>query len=140
MDYSNNAYTSTRSGPPKIESEVDKMPVADRQEINGILSELGVDETAENILKDEEFADVFMYAELTPDSAEEYWRATLDNSEVVADIQLAFVVGDRIEGPYTAGNVVKPAYDVFKVDEYLPEQVHQPSVTVEDQRQQAETD
>lgn len=69
------------------------------EEINGILSELGVDETAENILKDEEFADVFMYAEITPDSAEEYWRATLDNSEVVADVQLGFVVGDRIEGP-----------------------------------------
>lgn len=140
MGYSNNAYTSTRSGPPKIESEVDKMSVADRQEIKGILSELGVDETAENILKDEEFADVFMYAELTPDSAEGYWRATLDNSEVVADVQLAFVVGDRIEGPYTAGNVVKPAYDVFKVDEYLPEEDTQPSVTVEDQIPQTETD
>ena len=121
MDYNDRVYTSTGSQPPKVESEVDRMPVADREEIEGILSELGIDENAEDVLENEEYADILMYAELTPESAENYWKATLENSEVVADVQIAFIAGDRIKGPYSAGFVVKPAYDVFKVEEYLPE-------------------
>ncbi|QKQ98016.1 hypothetical protein GKQ38_00560 [Candidatus Nanohaloarchaea archaeon] len=120
MEYSNRSYSSNRSQPPEIEKGADEVSGADKAEINSLFSELGVDATAEEVLDGAETAEVYMHVQLEDDHAENYWRATVDNRDVLAEeIKVGFVI-DGEEGPdYRAENVQKPAYDIFNLSSYM---------------------
>lgn len=120
MKYRNRSYSSSQSKPPEIEKGADEVSGADREQINELFSELGVDAAAEEVLEGAETAEVSMRVELGQGSAKDYWRATMDNSKVLArHIEVEFDVEGRKNQQYEAKDVWKPAYDVFSLPSYM---------------------
>lgn len=120
MRYSNSNYGSNRSSPPEIEKGSDEVAGADREQINELLSELGIDATAEEVLEGAETADVTLGVQLDRDYAKDYWKATVHNDEVLArQVTVEFDVEGRRNQRYEATEVWKPAYDVFSLPSYM---------------------
>lgn len=120
MRYSNRGYGSNRSTPPEIQEGGDKVTGADREQINELFSELGVDATAQEVLNGAETADVSMQVQLDQGYAQDYWKSTMHNDDVLArQIMVEIDVDGAEDQRYHATDVWKPAYDVFSLPTYM---------------------
>ncbi|WP_414837510.1 hypothetical protein ACK3SF_04535 [Candidatus Nanosalina sp. VS9-1] len=120
MRYSNSGYASNRSTPPEIEAGSDEVTGADREQINELFSELGVDATAQEVLNGAETADVSMQVQLDRDYAKDYWKATVHNDDVLArQVMVEIGVDGAEDQRYRAKDIWKPAYDVFSLSAYM---------------------
>ncbi|WEL23710.1 hypothetical protein [Candidatus Nanohalovita haloferacivicina] len=120
MKYRNSSYGSNRSTPPEIVEGGDEVAGADREQINELFSELGVDATAQEVLNGAETAEVSMQVQLDHGYAQDYWKATMHNDDVLArQVMVEIGVDGAEDQRYLATDVWKPAYDVFSLPAYM---------------------